>query len=155
MGLVTLLAVSRSGPPGLRPGEGDGLAGGEGQQSVLQGPGGGHVRGLAAAARATRLRRRRQGPGGRRLPQGALRSCYERAVRRIPARRDLHRAHRHRRERDSGHDELAGSTLRWLSMERCLLQLVRTWRFPPPADGKTAAVDYPLAFRREAADRGA
>jgi hypothetical protein len=42
-----------------------------------------------------------------------------------------------------------------MSLGRCLLQLVRTWRFPPPADGETAAVDYPLAFRREAADGGA
>ena len=50
---------------------------------------------------------------------------------------------------------LQGSTLHWLSMERCLLQLVRSWRFPPTTDGKTAAVDYPLAFRREAPDGGA
>ena len=53
-----------------------------------------------------------------------------------------------------GTASMQGSTLHWLSMERCLLQLVRTWRFPPPADGKTAAVDYPFTFRKEGPDAG-
>jgi hypothetical protein len=41
-----------------------------------------------------------------------------------------------------------------MSLGRCLLQLVRGWRFPPPADGKTAAVDYPLVFRKDELDAG-
>jgi TonB family protein len=53
-----------------------------------------------------------------------------------------------------GTASMQGSTLHWLPMERCLLELVRTWRFPPPADGKTAAVDYPFTFRKEAPDAG-
>jgi TonB family protein len=53
-----------------------------------------------------------------------------------------------------GTASIQGSTLHWLSMERCLLQLVRTWRFPPPADGKTSAVDYPFTFRKEGPDAG-
>ena len=53
-----------------------------------------------------------------------------------------------------GTASMQGSTLHWLSMERCLLELVRTWRFPPPADGKTAAVDYPFTFRKEGPDGG-
>lgn len=53
-----------------------------------------------------------------------------------------------------GTASMQGATLHWLSMERCLLELVRTWRFPPPADGKTAAVDYPFTFRKEGPDGG-
>ena len=53
-----------------------------------------------------------------------------------------------------GTASMQGATLHWLSMERCLLALVRTWRFPPPADGKTAAVDYPFTFRKEGPDAG-
>lgn len=49
---------------------------------------------------------------------------------------------------------MQGSTLHSLSMQRCVLQLVRTWRFQPPADGRPAAVDYPLIFRKEERDAG-
>jgi TonB family protein len=49
---------------------------------------------------------------------------------------------------------IQGSSLQSLSMHRCVLQLVRTWRFPPPSDGKAAAVEYPLIFRREEHDAG-
>ena len=53
-----------------------------------------------------------------------------------------------------GTTSLQASSLHSVSLGRCLLQLVRTWRFPPPIDGKTAAVDYPLTFRKEEADAG-
>jgi len=53
-----------------------------------------------------------------------------------------------------GTASLQGSTFRSMSLGRCLLQLVRGWRFPPPADGKTAAVDYPLVFRKDELDAG-
>jgi TonB family protein len=53
-----------------------------------------------------------------------------------------------------GTASLQGSTLKSVSLGRCLLQVVRTWRFPPPADGKAAAVEYPLVFRNEATDAG-
>ncbi len=44
------------------------------------------------------------------------------------------------------------SNLHSLSLDRCVLQLVRSWRFPAPADGRAAAIEYPLAFRREGSD---
>lgn len=84
-----------------------------------------------------------------------LRSCYERAVLENPS---LEGTCTLRiviaGDGSVGTTSLQGSTLRSVSLGRCLLQLVRTWRFPPPTDGKTAAVDYPLAFRKEAPDAG-
>ena len=53
-----------------------------------------------------------------------------------------------------GTASLQGSTFRSISLGRCLLQLVRTWRFPAPPDGRTAAVDYPLSFLRDESDAG-
>jgi len=40
------------------------------------------------------------------------------------------------------------SSLGSLSLQRCVLERVRTWRFPPPGNGKAAAVEYPLVFLR-------
>jgi TonB family protein len=84
-----------------------------------------------------------------------LRSCYERALAENPS---LEGTCTMRiviaGDGSVGTTSLQGSTLRSVSLGRCLLQLVRTWRFPPPTDGKTAAVDYPLAFRKEAPDAG-
>ena len=84
-----------------------------------------------------------------------LRSCYERAALENPS---LEGTCTLRivvtGDGSVGTTSLQGSTLRSVSLGRCLLQLVRAWRFPPPADGKTAAVDYPLGFRKEAPDAG-
>jgi TonB family protein len=84
-----------------------------------------------------------------------LRSCYERAVLETPG---LEGSCTLRiviaGDGSVGTTSLQNSTIRSVSLGRCLLQLVRTWRFPPPTDGKTAAVDYPLGFRKEAPDAG-
>jgi TonB family protein len=84
-----------------------------------------------------------------------LRSCYERAVVETPG---LEGSCTLRiviaGDGSVGTTSLQNSTVRSVSLGRCLLQLVRTWRFPAPTDGKTAAVDYPLAFRKEAPDAG-
>jgi TonB family protein len=53
-----------------------------------------------------------------------------------------------------GTASVQGTSLHSLSMQRCLLQVVRTWRFQPPADGRPAAVDYPLVFRKDEPDAG-
>jgi hypothetical protein len=87
--------------------------------------------------------------------RAALRSCYERGVLENP---NLAGTCTVRiviaGDGTVGTASMQGSTLHWLSTERCLLQLVRTWRFPAPADGRTAAVDYPFTFRKEGADGG-
>jgi len=158
MGLVTLLAVSLIGAA-VASDQGEGgtaSPAGEGQQSVLQGL----VVDTSAVSPPLRVRHGSADAGKVRevvaSQQGALRSCYERAVLENPSIAGTCTVRIVIAGNGTvGTTSLQGSTLRWLSMERCLLQLVRTWRFPPPADGKTAAVDYPLAFRREAADGGA
>ena len=87
--------------------------------------------------------------------QAALLSCYERGVLENPT---LSGTCTVRIVIDKngtvGSAGIQGSSLQSLSMHRCVLQLVRTWRFPPPSDGKAAAVEYPLTFRREERDAG-
>jgi len=81
---------------------------------------------------------------------GALQSCYAEAALSNPT---LDGTCRLRivvdRDGSVGLASMQGSTLHTLSMERCLLQEARTWRFPAPADGRAVAIEYPLAFRRE------
>ena len=90
-----------------------------------------------------------------RSQRAALRSCYERGLLDNPS---LSGTCTVRivvaRDGTVGTAGMQGSTLHTLSMERCILQLVRTWRFPPPADGRLAAVDYPLVFRKQEPDAG-
>ncbi len=87
--------------------------------------------------------------------QAALLSCYERGILENPT---LSGTCTVRIVIDKngtvGSAGIQGSSLQSLSMHRCVLQLVRTWRFPPPSDGKAAAVEYPLTFRREERDAG-
>ena len=87
--------------------------------------------------------------------QAELRSCYERAVLENPT---LSGTCTVRivvdRNGTVGSASIHGSSLNSLSMQRCVLQLIRTWRFPSPADGKAAAVEYPLVFRKEPSDAG-
>jgi TonB family protein len=84
-----------------------------------------------------------------------LRSCYERAVLENPT---LSGTCTVRivvdRNGTVGSASIHGSSLNSLSMHRCVLQLVRTWSFPSPADGKAAAVEYPLVFRKQEPDAG-
>jgi TonB family protein len=87
--------------------------------------------------------------------QAALRGCYERGLLENPT---LAGTCTVRividRNGSVGSAGIHGSSLQSLSMHRCVLQLVRTWRFPPPTDGKAAAIEYPLTFRREERDAG-
>jgi TonB family protein len=87
--------------------------------------------------------------------QAELLSCYERAVLENPA---LSGTCTVRivvdRSGTVGSASIHGSSLNSLSVQRCVLQLVRTWRFPAPADGKAAAVEYPLVFRKLEPDAG-
>ena len=85
----------------------------------------------------------------------ALRSCYERGIMENPTLSGTCTV-RIVVDRDGtvGLASMQGSSLQSLSMQRCVLQLVRTWRFPPPADGRAAAIEYPLIFWRRAPDAG-
>jgi TonB family protein len=87
--------------------------------------------------------------------QAALLSCYERGILENPTLAGTCTV-RIVIDRNGtvGSAGIQGSSLQSLSMHRCVLQLVRTWRFPPPSDGKAAAVEYPLTFRREERDAG-
>lgn len=87
--------------------------------------------------------------------QAELRSCYERAVLENPTLAGTFTVRIVLDKNGSvGSAGIQGSSLQSLSMHRCVLQLVRGWRFPPPSDGKAAAVEYPLTFRREGRDAG-
>jgi len=78
-----------------------------------------------------------------------IRGCYERAVFESPQLSGVSTIHIViDRDGTVGTASVQSSTFRSTTMHRCLLQLVRDWRFPPPADGKPAAVDYPLVFRK-------
>jgi TonB family protein len=87
--------------------------------------------------------------------KGELGGCYERAVLENPHLSGMSTL-RIVIDRDGtvGTASVQSSTLHSVTMQRCLLQLVRTWRFPPPADGSPAAVDYPLIFRKGEPDAG-
>ena len=155
MGLVTVLAVSVLGSAVAAAAQEGAAASQGGQQSVV----GGLVVDTSAVSPPLHVRHGSIDPDKVRevvsSQHAELRACYERGVlenanlsgtwtmRIVIAGNGA-----------VGTASMQSSTLHWLSMERCLLQLVRTWRFPPPADGKTAAVDYPLTFRREAPDAG-
>ena len=149
MGLVTLLAVSLLGsaPADQAPGETVSHAG---ESLVVD---------TSAVSPPVQVRHGALDPekvrGVVASHREELRSCYERAVLENPT---LEGTCTLRiviaGDGSVGTTSLQGSTLRSVSLGRCLLQLVRTWRFPPPTDGKTAAVDYPLAFRKEAPDAG-
>ena len=152
MGLVTLLAVSLLGsaPAGQAQGEPASHAAGVERALVVD---------TSAVSPPVQVRHGALDPDKVRAVVTShgddLRSCYERAVLELPS---LEGTCTLRiviaGDGSVGTASLQGSTLRSVSLGRCLLQLVRTWRFPPPTDGKTAAVDYPLAFRREAPDAG-
>jgi len=87
--------------------------------------------------------------------QAELRSCYERAVLENPTLAGTFTVRIVVDKNGSvGSASIHGSSLQSLSMHRCVLQLVRDWRFPPPSDGKAAAVEYPLTFRRDGRDAG-
>jgi TonB family protein len=84
-----------------------------------------------------------------------LRSCYERALLETPTLAGTFTVRIVLDKNGSvGSAGIQGSSLQSLSMHRCVLQLVRGWRFPPPSDGKAAAIEYPLTFRREGPDAG-
>jgi TonB family protein len=87
--------------------------------------------------------------------KGELNSCYERAVLENQSLSGMSTL-RIVIDRDGtvGTASVQSSTLRSVTMQRCLLQLVRSWRFPAPADGRPAAVDYPLIFRKGEPDAG-
>ena len=84
-----------------------------------------------------------------------LRGCYERAALDNPALAGTFTV-RIVVDRNGavGSASIHDSSIRSLAMHRCVLQLVRTWRFPSPTDGKAAALEYPLVFRTEAPDAG-
>lgn len=84
-----------------------------------------------------------------------LRGCYERAVLESPQLSGVSTIHIViDRDGTVGTASVQSSSFRSMTLHRCLLQLVRDWRFPPPSDGKPAAVDYPLVFRGVAPDAG-
>lgn len=158
MGLVTVLAVSVLGSPaGVAAQEqGDAASqGAEAEQALIRGL----VVDTSAVSPPLRVRHGSVDADKVRevvsSQRAELRSCYERALVENP---NLSGTWTVRiviaGNGTVGTASMQGSTLHWLSMERCLLQLVRTWRFPPPSDGKTAAVDYPFSFRREGPDAG-
>jgi outer membrane biosynthesis protein TonB len=44
-------------------------------------------------------------------------------------------------------DELESSSLANSGVESCILEVVRDWRFPSPAGGRTAVISYPFNLR--------
>jgi TonB family protein len=149
MGLVTLLAVSvlASGPADA------------GVEATGPSAAQGLVVDTTAASPALRVRPGSLDPEKVRqvvaAQQDGLRGCYERGLAENPALSGTCTA-RIVVDRDGtvGLASMQLSSLHSLSMQRCVLELVRSWRFPPPADGKAVAIEYPLAFRREARDAG-
>jgi hypothetical protein len=151
MGLVTVLAVSVLGSAVAAAAQ----QGGEGEQSLVRGL----VVDTSAVSPPLRVRHGSIDPDKVRevvsSKRGELRSCYERALLENPNLAGTWTVRIVIEGNGAlGTASMQGSTLHWLSMERCLLQLVRTWRFPPPSDGKTAAIDYPFTFRKEGPDAG-
>jgi TonB family protein len=158
MGLVTLLAVSLLGSAALDAAQGEGAAespGTEAKQAFLHGL----LVDTSAVSPPLRVRHGALDPEKVRevvsSHRGELQGCYERAALENP---QLSGSCTVRivvaGDGTVGTASLQGSTFRSVSLGRCLLQLVRAWRFPPPADGKTAAVDYPLVFRKDELDGG-
>jgi len=87
--------------------------------------------------------------------QAELLSCYERTLLENPTLSGICTVRIVvDRSGTVGSASIHGSSLNSLSMHRCVLELVRSWRFPAPTDGKAAAVEYPLVFRKLAPDAG-
>jgi TonB family protein len=158
MGLVTLLVVSLLGAGGDQDSsEGDGTAAqdrSEVEQKLL--------RSLIVDTSAVSPPLRAHGsldPDKVRevvsAQRDALRNCYERGIAENPTLSGTCTL-RIVVDRDGtvGLASMQGSSLHSLSMQRCVLQLARGWRFPAPADGRAAAIEYPLAFRRQVPDAG-
>jgi TonB family protein len=149
MGLVTVLAVSVLGSS---PAD-------AGVEAAEPAPGQNLVVDTSAVLPALRVRPGSLDPDKVReivaAQRDGLRGCYERGLAENPALSGTCTA-RIVVDRDGtvGLASMQLSSLHSLSMQRCVLQLVRSWRFPPPADGKAVAIEYPLAFRREAPDAG-
>ena len=128
MGLVTVLAVSVLGS--AIAAQGDAL-GAEGEQSLR-----GLVVDTSAVSPPLRVRHGSVDPDKVRevvsSQRADLLTCYERGVLENP---NLSGTWTVRiviaGNGTVGTASMHGATLHWLSMERCLLQLVRTWRFPP------------------------
>jgi hypothetical protein len=154
MRLVTLLAVSllRAGGPGADQGQG---AVASQQQAGPAGP----VVDTSGVSPPLRVRHGAIDPEKVRevmsSQRDALRGCYERA---LAENSGLAGTCTLRivitGNGTVGTTSFENSSIHSVSLGRCLLQLVRTLRFPAPVDGKTAAVDYPLVFRRFASDAG-
>jgi len=158
MGLVTLLAVSLLRAGTLDADQDEGAAVSQ-RPAAKQSAAGALVVDTSAVSPPLRVRHGSVDPEKVRevvsSQQEALRSCYERAVQESPGLAGTCTVRIViTGDGTVGTTSFQGSSMHSMSLGRCLLQLVRTWRFPPPADGKTAAVDYPLAFRRFASDAG-
>jgi len=152
MRLVTLLAVAVLGAGAPDGGQERGAA-------VEQGLAGGLVVDTAAVSPPLRVRHGSiDGDKVRDVVSShreEIRGCYERAVVESPQLSGVSTIHIViDRDGTVGTASVQSSTFRSMTLHRCLLQLVRDWRFPPPADGKPAAVDYPLVFRGVAPDAG-
>jgi len=150
MGLATLLTVSLLGSS-LSDGQGEAVSQRpEAERKVFQSL----VVDTSAMSPPLRVRHGSLDPEKvREIVSGhraALRSCYADAVLSNPSTAGTCRL-RIVVDRGGavGLASMQGSSLHSLSMERCLLQLARTWRFPPPADGRAVAIEYPLVFRTE------
>src|SRR5215472_13014363 len=146
MRLVTLLAVAVLGAGAPDGGQERGAA-------VEQGLAGGLVVDTAAVSPPLRVRHGSiDGDKVRDVVSShreEIRGCYERAVVESPQLSGVSTIHIViDRDGTVGTASVQSSTFRSMTLHRCLLQLVRDWRFPPPADGKPAAVDYPLVFRK-------
>ena len=157
MGLVTLLAVALLGAGGedATPEQGSAVSDrSEAERKLVQGL----VVDTSAVTPPLRAHGSIDGDKVREVVsshQAELRSCYERGVLENPTLAGTFTVRIVLDKNGSvGSASIQGSSLRSLSMHRCVLQLVRDWRFPPPSDGKAAAVEYPLTFWREARDAG-
>jgi TonB family protein len=158
MGLVTLLAVSLllAGTPDADPGQGASASQRpETQQAAVGTP----VVDTSALSPPLRVRHGSIDPDKVRevvSAQGeAIRSCYERALNDSPGLAGTCTVRIViTGDGTVGTTSFQSSSIHSVSLGRCLLQLIRTWRFPAPSDGKTAAVDYPLVFRKFATDAG-
>jgi TonB family protein len=157
MGLVTLLAISMLGAAGSASSQEQGGAvsdPSDAEQKLL--------RSLVVDTSAVSPPLRAHGsldPGKIRevvsSHQAELLGCYERAVLETPTLSGICTVRIVvDRSGTVGSASIHGSSLNSLSMHRCVLELVRTWRFQAPADGKAAAVEYPLVFRRVEPDAG-
>ncbi len=156
MWLATLLALVLLGSGSEDAGPRQGAPGGvEGQ--VLRGPEPVLVVDTTAVSPPLRVRHGSLDPEKVRevvaSHRAALLGCYQRAVAEAPSLSGTCTVRMVVSGDGSvGSASMHPSNLRSLSLDRCVLQLARSWRFPAPADGRAAAIEYPLAFRREGSD---